>query len=288
MHKAYFSIIPANVRYDAGIPANAKLLYGEITALCNQEGYCWASNDYFAKQYGVHKKTISDWISRLQKGGYIWSKLVYREGSKEVKERRIYITPPSNHGEGGSQITDTPPSNHGEGRSQITDTPLHQITEDNSTSFNNTFNNTTNTTTSTFQTDKKIVYQYYEKVIGSISSIISQTLEPYIKELGSEIVNYGVDLCSLNNKRSCNYLEGILKNYVNAKVKSLSDVKKLEEEYERKKNNKSYQGNRQNSNPNSFVNFPQRDDWDFDKLERLEREYQEKKLNESDKEGLPY
>lgn len=35
-----------------------------------------------------------------------------------------------------------------------------------------------------------------------------------------------------------------------------------------------------NTKPTSFVNFPQRTDWDFDELGKLEREYQEKMLTE--------
>ena len=47
----YYAIIPSDVRYDDSIPPNAKLLYGEISALIGAEGYCFASNDYFAELY---------------------------------------------------------------------------------------------------------------------------------------------------------------------------------------------------------------------------------------------
>ena len=69
----YYAIIPANIRYDADLTANAKLLYGEITALCNEKGYFWATNEYFANLYGVSKTSISKWISSLIQKEYIFS-----------------------------------------------------------------------------------------------------------------------------------------------------------------------------------------------------------------------
>jgi len=85
----YFAIIPANVRY-SNIRANCKLLFGEITALANKKGYCFASNAYFARLYGVSKNTISSWISELKQNGFISVKIIKNEFN-EVIQRRIGI-----------------------------------------------------------------------------------------------------------------------------------------------------------------------------------------------------
>ena len=85
--KSYYAVIPANVRYDDDIPANAKLLYGEITALCNDKGYCWASNDYFAKLYNVSNRSITRWIKSLTDKGYI----DYLIGPQEGNKRYLYL-----------------------------------------------------------------------------------------------------------------------------------------------------------------------------------------------------
>ncbi|MCO6149082.1 helix-turn-helix domain-containing protein [Flavobacterium sp. NRK1] len=78
----YYAVIPSSVRYDASLVPNAKLLYGEITALCNSTGTCTAANDYFAELYNVDSKTISRWISQLRDAGYIDVEILKNVGNK--------------------------------------------------------------------------------------------------------------------------------------------------------------------------------------------------------------
>jgi len=68
---SYYAILPANVRYDKNLKPMEKILYAEITALSNKDGYCSASNSYFAKLYGKSTETVSRWISNLEKEGYL-------------------------------------------------------------------------------------------------------------------------------------------------------------------------------------------------------------------------
>lgn len=92
---SYYAIVPANVRYDKGLPPNAKLLYAEITALSNEKGYCWASNEYFAKLYEVTNRTVTAWITILEEKGYVKREVIYEKDTAKVLERRIYMAQPA-------------------------------------------------------------------------------------------------------------------------------------------------------------------------------------------------
>lgn len=86
----YYAIIPATVRYDTNLKSAEKLLYGEITALANKNGYCFAQNKYFADLYNVTLISVSRWISHLQELGYIKTDVIRNE-NKEIISRNIYI-----------------------------------------------------------------------------------------------------------------------------------------------------------------------------------------------------
>ena len=125
--KSYYAIIPANVRYDKDLAPNAKLLYGEITALCNEKGYCWASNQYFAELYGVSVLSVKRWVNSLVNKGYVYRTLTYKPNSKEVDKRILSI-------DSGIKIDTT--------SVQKCYDPSIKNDTDNNTSINNTFNNT--------------------------------------------------------------------------------------------------------------------------------------------------
>lgn len=129
---AYYGILPANIRYDKNLKPMEKIMYSELTALSNKNGYCNATNSYFAELYEVSKNTVSLWISDLEKAGYIKAKLIYEPGTKNIKERRIFIADP---------ITKNNDTYHEKEVDPITknnDTPITKNREDNNTSINNT------------------------------------------------------------------------------------------------------------------------------------------------------
>ena len=147
--KAYYAIIPANVRYDKDLVPNAKLLYGEITALCNEKGYCWATNQYFAELYNVSDRTIKNWISQLTDKGYIQRSVKYREGTKEIEQRKLFIDRENNFTTSGNYVPDPRENNFTTSGNYVPDprennftTPSEKNFLDNNTSINNTFNNT--------------------------------------------------------------------------------------------------------------------------------------------------
>ena len=163
----YYAIIPANVRYDRNLKANEKLLYGEITALCNKKGYCWANNDYFSKLYNVGKNTISIWIQNLIKCGYIYSNTIKEKGNI----RYLSIVTISENNDTFIENSDTYIEKHGQvslktmtGINENNDTNDAEIpTEslDRSQDFepNNTLNNTNNITTNNIYTE---IYDHYQ------------------------------------------------------------------------------------------------------------------------------
>lgn len=124
----YYSIIPSKILYNKELKANEKLLYAMITSLACKEGYCFATNNYFAKELGVHPKTVSSWISDLRDKNFVKVEIIRNE-NKQIIQRKIYIN-------------DIPYSlNNGYKYQSKNGQAIYQNMEDNNIRFNNKNNN---------------------------------------------------------------------------------------------------------------------------------------------------
>lgn len=115
----FWALIPASVRYDKELPPNAKLLYGEVTALSDKLGYCYAQNSYFSDLFGLSERSVTRLLSTLVDRGYLRVDVVRDTATQEVLERRIYAIyntegagpppPDKNVGTPPDKIVTTPP-----------------------------------------------------------------------------------------------------------------------------------------------------------------------------------
>lgn len=132
---SYWAVLPAKVRYDAQLRPNAKLLYAEITALSNAQGYCWISNERLGDWFGLSPKTVGALIQQLGRCGYLTVELI-RDEKQAITGRRIWIDRPA------AADLDTPILKNEETPLKIEDTPILKNEEKNNTSnMNNTPHN---------------------------------------------------------------------------------------------------------------------------------------------------
>lgn len=92
--RSLYSVIPARVRDDHTLRPNAKLLYGELSALARAEGYCWAWNAHLADALGISKRTVEDLLKQLKERGHIYLEVERDPESQEVLRRKIWICGP--------------------------------------------------------------------------------------------------------------------------------------------------------------------------------------------------
>jgi hypothetical protein len=165
----YYSITPAEVRYSKKLCANAKLLYGEISALTNKEGFCWASNNYFAKLYGVSNTSISLWVKQLRDEGFVEYEVL------DNYTRKLFLKGVLRNLKGGIKKSER---------------GVLRKVKDNS-KVNNTKNNTKNTSEGSPSQDISLVIKEFEKINPACKSMYGNTTQrKHCKEL---IQNYTLE-----------------------------------------------------------------------------------------------
>lgn len=226
----YYSVLPASVRYDERLKANEKILYSEISVLCNKKGYCNARNEYFAKLYQVHKNTVSIWINNLKQCGYIGTKIIYKKDSQEIEERIMFLSEVILR-----EIAQNYCENHKEGINDFIDRyiqkhldPINENIEENNTSINNNKNNKKEK--SIFE----IIEENFARTIAPLEYEEIQTWED------TELTRYVIRETILKGIHNIKYISRILEDY------KLNGITTIQQAKARENNRNANKKNSQN------------------------------------------
>ena len=237
----YFSVLPSKVRYDDSLCPNEKLLFSEISSLCNKNGYCFANNEYFAKLYKVHKNTVSKWISHLKEKKYIRLFFTYKENSKAIDKRVLAVgelafgpnidnnlfEDISNNNlddqvnEDNEIVEDIEEEHQSDEEidekkcptpKSKAEYPLNEKLKDNNIKFNNS------------NIDRSIYTDFKKKFKIPLTPITKNLLDQFLLIYPKEVITHAMDIAIENGVPKISYVNGIIKNWKKANYKKLDDI----------------------------------------------------------------
>lgn len=192
----YYAVIPADVRYDTELKANEKILYGEISALLDKAGECYASNTYFANLYKVDPSTISKWINSLKDKDYL--EVEYIRQGNEIKQRKIKIRGIAKWQQGYCQNA-------------------KEIKEEEDKEIY-----------------KESIFDVVEKNLGRVLSPIEiEVIKNW--DYDEEIIVLAIKEAMLHNAKTIKYIDRVLFNWKQNKLETITDVKNYIDEFSNKK-----------------------------------------------------
>lgn len=171
-----------------------------ISSLCAKEGYCFASNKYFAELFAIEEETISRKIKKLELKNYI--SIEYEKRGTQVLSRKIRLTKISMD------------------RYQKYQWTIDENVKDNNISINNTSINNIIINN---------IYEYIEQNFGRTLSPIEY--EEISNWEDNELTRYAIKQAVISNKCGIKYIARILNAYERENIKTVQQAQEREREY---------------------------------------------------------
>ncbi|MGE1044080.1 DnaD domain protein [Bacillus wiedmannii] len=172
-----------------------------------------------AEKVGCGRKKIVQCIKSLEEKGYIQK--VNRKDEQGNNLSNIYYVLPTPSVSEKLVVS--------EGNQGSVSEKLGVVSEGNT---NNTNLNNTNLTKSS--SSSKNPFSFYESNIGVLNPYMADSIEQWIKDTSEELVIAAMER-ALKKQAKWNYAEGILKQWANNNIKTLTEVEASEAEYQRNK-----------------------------------------------------
>lgn len=225
-----FLNIPVRVAYDEEIlkKPKAALLYGEINSMLNVTGKFYMSNNTIAKRLNVSRQTAISYVNLLKERGFIETENVTDETTGSIKGRYISLPSQTNLTR-VVKSTELGWSNGFDGGSQMGLTQIEHI---------NKTNNIYNNNNELGDDDRQRVFARAEQLF-KLTPLIIEDLNYDLKEHDVELLLYAMEVTARSAERvTFNYYKAVLSKWDKRGLKTVSEVKKHEEE--RAKKNKQF------------------------------------------------
>ncbi|MCU5058942.1 DnaD domain protein [Bacillus cereus] len=195
------------------------------------------------EKVGCGRKKIVQCIKSLEEKGYIQK--VNRKDDQGNNLSNIYYVLPTPSVSQKLVVS--------EGNQGSVPEKLGVVSEGN---CNNTNLNNTNLTISS--SSSKNPFSFYESNIGVLNPFMADGIDQWIKDTSEELVIAAMER-ALKQQKKWNYAEGILRQWANKNIKTLSDVEALEAEYQRNKGAK----NNAESGTSNTNRYSQKGEYDY-------------------------
>ena len=120
MQRNYYCVIPSNVMDDDRLTPNSKLMYGLISSLTNQKGYCYANNQFFQAYFKKNKNTIIGWLNQLKEANHIQIEFDPKNSNKRAI--KLNLRGSKNRDKGFKKLNCNPKNN----KLKIDESPLNK------------------------------------------------------------------------------------------------------------------------------------------------------------------
>ncbi|HDR7526706.1 TPA: DnaD domain protein [Bacillus paranthracis] len=238
-----FFMIDNEIVDDARLTHKEMAVYMVLCRHLNQEtGSCFPSLPTIGKKVGMSKNTVIKALNTLIEIGYVTKE---KRSSKEQGDMsNVYYVNDVHDLNGGVHQMNRGGSGDERGG-------VHEVNP------NNTNLNNTNLTISSSSSSKN-PFSFYESNIGVLNPFMADGIEHWIKDTSEELVVAAMER-ALKQQKKWNYAEGILKQWANKNIKTLSDVEALEAEYQRNKGAK----NNAESGTSNTNRYSQKGEYDY-------------------------
>ncbi|MGU9541209.1 DnaD domain-containing protein [Bacillus cereus] len=115
----------------------------------------------------------------------------------------------------------------------------------------------TNKQNTNIQSSSSSIFSFYENNFGILNSFIAESISQWVDDTSEELVQAAMER-ALKHQKKWNYAEGILKQWVNKNIRTLTDVNAAEIEFK----NKGKKGEKNNASVRKNSSFIEKYDFE--------------------------